>query len=219
MLLLEPTKPEHLLHLWVLRLVFFFFFFKKIKFCYPKTLEELLQQVSGLHEDAAQTASLPSLIIVERLDGYLAGSVGSGSSSSGGGYQLHDYSCAAHLSSLLWDTCAFLTHLQQQKDCSTAACRLIGSFQSNDDTGGSSAADPQIMEVLDRYFQTRCTLHRAGGRVAAAGAATQGLWNVYFSGRGLTHGAVVSEWQMRLFPDGLVQCRLKEGEEEEECPC
>lgn len=43
----------------------------------------------------------------------------------------------------------------------------------------------------------------------------QGLWNVYFSGRGLTDGAVAPEWQMRLFPDGLVQCKLKEKEEGE----
>lgn len=70
------------------------------------------------------------------------------------------------------------------------------------------------MEILDRYFQGRCTLHRARDHLAGArgAGAVQELWNVYFSGRGLTDGALAPDWQMMLFPDGLVQCKLKEEE-------
>lgn len=73
------------------------------------------------------------------------------------------------------------------------------------------------MEILDRYFQTRCTLHRAGdpqtgAREAAAGAAAtavQGLWNVYFSDQGLSDGTATQEWQMVLYADGLLQFKCK----------
>ncbi|KAK6311840.1 hypothetical protein J4Q44_G00175040 [Coregonus suidteri] len=46
---------------------------KKIKFAYPRSLEDLLQDVASLHESASGSAAPPSLIIVDGLEGYLRG--------------------------------------------------------------------------------------------------------------------------------------------------
>ncbi|XP_029582686.1 ATPase SWSAP1 isoform X2 [Salmo trutta] len=46
---------------------------KKIKFSYPRSLEDLLQDVASLHESASGSAAPPSLIIVDGLEGYLRG--------------------------------------------------------------------------------------------------------------------------------------------------
>ncbi|KAF3846802.1 hypothetical protein F7725_003880, partial [Dissostichus mawsoni] len=58
---------------------------KKIKFSYPRTLGDLLQQVAGLHESQNTSPTPPSLIIVDRLEGFL------------GGNHSEDQSSAAHL--------------------------------------------------------------------------------------------------------------------------
>ncbi|XP_057673189.1 ATPase SWSAP1 isoform X2 [Corythoichthys intestinalis] len=49
---------------------------KKIKFCYPRTLEELLQQVAGLHESTNTFPIPPALIIIDRLQNFLCGPAG-----------------------------------------------------------------------------------------------------------------------------------------------
>ncbi|XP_029293527.1 ATPase SWSAP1 [Cottoperca gobio] len=189
---------------------------KKIKFSYPRTVEELLQQVAGLHEPPNTSPTPPSLIIVDRLEGYLCG--GAGGSLSG--FQPGEQSCAAHLSALLCDTAAFLTQLLKQRSPSSAPCRVIASFQSEVDTGQvgreASATDP-ILAVLDRYFQVRCTLDRDSSYEAAA-AGLQDVWHVYLSRTGITEAsctedcedgpAVAQEWQLLISPDGLMEFKL-----------
>ncbi|XP_049924988.1 ATPase SWSAP1 [Epinephelus moara] len=188
---------------------------KKIKFSYPKTLEELLQQVASLHESTNTSPTPPSLIIVDRLEGYLCGP--GGGSHSG----LHPgLSCAAHLSALLCDSAAFLTQLLKQRCSSLAPCRVIASFQSEVDSGQAgreaSAMDP-ILDVLNRYFQVRCTLDRDRSYEAAA-AGLQEVWNIYLSGTGITEAsgtkgcedrpALAQEWQLLISPDGSMEFKL-----------
>lgn len=189
---------------------------KKIKFSYPRTVEELLQQVASLHESTNTTPTPPSLIIVDRLEAYLCGP-GGGSHS---GFYPGEQSCAAHLSALLCDTAAFLTQLLKQRSSSSAPCRLIASFQSEVDNGHAdveaSSTDP-ILDVLDRYFQIRCTLDRDRSYMAVA-AGLQEVWHIYLSGTGITEAsspedckdrpAVAQEWQLLIFPDGLMEFKL-----------
>lgn len=176
----------------------------------------MLQQVASLHESPNTSPTPPSLIIVDRLEAYLCGP-GGGSHS---GFYPGEQSCAAHLSALLCDTAAFLTHLLEQRSSSSAPCRLIASFQSEADrrcvTGEASASDP-ILDVLDRYFQSRCTLDRDRSYMAAA-AGLQELWHIYFSGTGITEASsttdckdrpsAAQEWQLLMFPDGLMEFKL-----------
>ncbi|XP_041812608.1 ATPase SWSAP1 isoform X2 [Chelmon rostratus] len=189
---------------------------KKIKFSYPRTVEELLQQVASLHESTNTSPTPPSLIIVDRLEGYLRGP----RDGSHSGFHPGEQSCAAHLSALLCDSAAFLTHLLKQRSSSSAPCRLIASFQSEGDTGQTSheasATDP-ILDVLDRYFQVRCTLDRDRSYEAAA-AGLQEAWHIYFSETAITEASstkdhedrpgVAQEWQLLIFPDGLMEFRL-----------
>lgn len=179
-------------------------------------MEELLQQVARLHESTKTSPTPPSLIIVDRLEGYLSG-LGCGSSN---GYQLGEHSCAARLSALLLDTSVFLTQRLQERNPSSAPCRTIVSFQSERDTrratAEASATNP-ILDVLDRYFQTRCTLCRDAGPNGAL-AGLQELWHIYFSGKGAAGSSspddcddkqgLAQEWQLLLYPDGLVQFKL-----------
>ncbi|CAB1420574.1 unnamed protein product [Pleuronectes platessa] len=187
---------------------------KKIQFCYPRTMEELLQQVAALHE--SPSTAPPSLIIVDGLEGFLLGSGG------GSHRELHPggQSCAAHLSALLCDTAAFLSRVLEQRSSSAGPCRVIASFQSEVEAGPASrepsASDP-ILDILDRYFQVRCTLDPDGGYEAAA-AGLQQVWHVYLSGRGITEAscskdcgdgpAVAREWKLLLFPNGLMEFKV-----------
>ncbi|XP_008297414.1 ATPase SWSAP1 [Stegastes partitus] len=191
---------------------------KKIKFSYPRTLDELLQQVASLHESTNMPPTPPSLIIVDRLEGFLCGAGGSSSSHSGS--HPAELSSAAHLSALLCDTAAFLTQVLEQRGSSSGPCRLIASFLSEADTGRASrdpsGADP-ILSVLDRYFQVRCTLDRDEGYEATA-AGVQEVWHIYLSGRGMAEASfakdsedkpgVAQEWQLFVFPDGLMEFKL-----------
>lgn len=181
---------------------------KKIKFCYPRTVVELLQQVASLHESTNTSPTPPSLIIVDGLEAYLRGP---GEDSCGGGSHPGEKSCAAHLSALLCDTAAFLTELLKQRSSSSASCHLITSFQSGVDTGQAAeeapATDP-ILDVLDRYFQVRCTLDLDRSYEAAA-AGLKELWHIYLSGTGMTDSEdrprVAQEWQLLIYPDGLME--------------
>ncbi|KAM7372464.1 hypothetical protein PAMP_009628 [Pampus punctatissimus] len=185
---------------------------KKIKFSYPRTLEELLQQVAGLHESSNTSPTPPSLIIVDRLEGFLCAPAGNSHS----GFHLGEQSCAAHLSALLCDTAAFLTQVLQQRAPSSAPCRIIASFQSERDTdsGGLSAMDT-ILNVLDRYFEVRCTLDQDRSYEAAA-AGLREMWHIYFSGTGITETSctkkdrpgIAREWQMFIFPDGSMEFKM-----------
>ena len=177
-------------------------------------MAELLQQVASLHEPTNTSPSPPSLIIVDRLESYLCGPAGSSHS----GLQPGEQSCAAHLSALPCDSAAFLTQLLRQRCSGSGPCRVIASFRSEVDTGGqaggdASATDP-ILDVLDRYFQVRCTLDRDRSYGAAA-AGLQEVWNVYLSGTGITEAedcedrtAVAKEWQLLVSPDGSMEFKL-----------
>ncbi|XP_054463705.1 ATPase SWSAP1 [Anoplopoma fimbria] len=187
---------------------------KKIKFSYPRTVEELLQQVASLHESTNTSPTPPSLIIVDRLEGYLCGP-GAGSLS---GFHPGEESCAAHLSALLCDSAAFLTQLLRQHSPSSAPCRVIASFQSAVDTGragGEASATDPTLDVLDRYFQVRCTLDRDGSYEAAA-AGLQEVWHIYLSGKGITEASSTkdcedrpaSEWKLFISQDGLMEFKL-----------
>ncbi|KAM7386270.1 hypothetical protein PAMA_009077 [Pampus argenteus] len=187
---------------------------KKITFSYPRTLEELLQQVAALHESSNTSPTPSSLIIVDRLEGFLCAPA----SSSQSGFHPGEQSCAAHLSALLCDTAAFLTQVLQQRVPSSAPCRVIASFQSERDTGkdnrGPSAMDP-ILDVLDRYFEVRCTLDQDKSYEAAAAGLWE-MWHIYFSGTGITDTSctkedrtgVAREWQMFIFPDGSMEFKM-----------
>ncbi|CAJ1075392.1 ATPase SWSAP1 [Xyrichtys novacula] len=189
---------------------------KKIKFCYPCRVEDLLQQVASLHESINLYPTPPSLIIIDRLESYLCSPGGS----STWGFYPGEQSLAAHLSALLCDTAAFLTQLLKQRSSSSGPCRLITSFRSEVDTrqtvGKGPTTDP-ILEVLDRYFQVRCTLDRDGSYEAAA-AGLQEVWHVYFSGAGITQTScnkdtedspsIDQEWKLLIFPDGLMEFKL-----------
>ncbi|XP_045927916.1 ATPase SWSAP1 isoform X1 [Micropterus dolomieu] len=186
---------------------------KKIQFSYPRTVEELLQQVASLHESTNTSPTPPSLIIVDRLEGYLCGT-GGGSHS---GFHPGEQSCAAHLSALLCDSAAFLTQILRQRTSSSGPCRVIASFQSEVETGHTaeeaSATEP-ILDVLDRYFPVRCTLDRDRSYEATA-AGLQEVWHLYLSGTGTTEASsakdcedttgVAQEWQLLISPDGLME--------------
>ncbi|XP_043955261.1 ATPase SWSAP1 [Gambusia affinis] len=181
---------------------------KKITFSYPRTLEELLQQVASLHESPCP----PSLIIIDRLDGFLRGAV----AGSHLGFHSGDESRAAHLAALLCDTAAFLTEVLEKRGSSSAPCRSIASFLSDADSSGqesrdTSATDP-ILDVLDRYFQARCTLDQDRSYEAAA-AAAQEAWHVYLSGTKIPDDreedpALAQEWKLLVFPEGLMEFKL-----------
>ncbi|KAK9535614.1 hypothetical protein VZT92_007986 [Zoarces viviparus] len=185
---------------------------KKIKFSYPRTVGELLQQVAGLHESANTSPTPPSLIVVDGLEGYLCGPGAGGL----GGFHPGEQSCAAHLSALLCDTAAFLTQLLRRCSPSSAPCRVIASFRSAVDTGEASATD-SALDVLDRYFRVRCTLDRDGSYEAAA-AGLQEVWHIYLSGTGIAEAsstkdcedrpAVAPEWKLLISPDGLMEFEL-----------
>ncbi|XP_032443495.1 ATPase SWSAP1 [Xiphophorus hellerii] len=180
---------------------------KRITFSYPRTLEELLQQVAGLHESPCP----PSLIIIDRLDGFLRGAV----AGSHVGFHSGDESRAAHLAALLCDTAAFLTEVLEKRGSSSAPCRAIASFLSDADSGqesrDASATDP-VLAVLDRYFQARCTLDQDRSYEAAA-AAAQEAWHVYLSGTKIPDDcedapALAQEWKLFIFPEGLMEFKL-----------
>ncbi|XP_053708681.1 ATPase SWSAP1 [Synchiropus splendidus] len=175
---------------------------KKIKFSYPGTLAELLQQVARLHESGSLEPSPPSLIIVDRLEGFLAGP---------GPGLTRELSSAAHLAALLCDTAAFLTSILERRVSSSASCRVLASFQSEDVAWSSSLLQsPPVLDVLDRYFSGRCTLDRDSSYEAAA-SGLQEIWNIYFSGPGVSEAsssAVDAQWQLLVGADDSMEFKL-----------
>ncbi|XP_061701715.1 ATPase SWSAP1 [Syngnathoides biaculeatus] len=181
---------------------------KKIKFCYPRTLEELLQQVAGLHESTNTFPTPPSLIIVDGLEDFVWGHA----------VDIHsgEQSCTAHLSSLLCDTATFLTGILEQQTASSAPCRVIASYKPKEQIDESSVSD-QVLDTLDRYFEVRCTLDQDRSYKAEA-AGLKEVWNIYFSGTAITlepcteetgvRPSLVQEWQLLIFPDGLMEFQL-----------
>ncbi|CAL8311136.1 unnamed protein product [Arctogadus glacialis] len=179
---------------------------KMIKFCYPRTLEELLLQVAGLHEPENTSPTAPSLIIVDRLQNFLCGPGG------GGGFHQGEQSCAAHLSALLLDTAAFLTQVLECRAPWLAPCRLLASFQPECEVG---PADPgsshPVLAVLDRYFTARCTLDRDESYAAVA-AGLEDVWRVDLSGAGPMDPSdradfTSQEWQLVVFTNGSMEFR------------
>lgn len=172
--------------------------------------------MASLHESINLYPSPPSLLIIDRLDGYLCGPGGGGT----GGFHPGEQSLAAHLSALLCDSASFLSQLLKQRSFSAGPCRFIASFQSGvefgKEDGEASNTDP-ILEVLDRYFQVRCTLDRDGSYEAAA-AGLQEIWHIYFSGTQIpraffpkdseNRSSTDQEWQLLVFPDGLMEFKL-----------
>ncbi|KAM9785084.1 ATPase SWSAP1 [Syngnathus typhle] len=184
---------------------------KKIKFCYPRTLEELLQQVAGLHESTNTLPCPPSLIIVDRLEEFLCGPAGDSYR------ECHpsEQSCAAHLSALLCDSAAFLTGLLEQQTSNPGPCRVIASYTKPKEQSGE--VSDQVLNALDRYFQVRCTLDKDRSYKATA-AGLQELWHIYFSGTGITFDpctkdtdvrpSSAQEWQLLMYPGGLMEFQL-----------
>ncbi|KAM6957882.1 ATPase SWSAP1 [Aplochiton taeniatus] len=182
-------------------LKFFFSSFKKIKFVYPRTVEQLLQQVACLHESTTTgSVTPPSLIIVDGLEGYLRCTAGK---AEGGhhAYQQGEQSCAAHVSALLYDTAAFLTQVLARRSEALAPCRVVASFQSEGEgaAGGEPPAPDPVLLVLDRYFQVRCTLDRIDrGYDVPATEALEEEWRIYLSGTGITEASCAEDQENEL---------------------
>ena len=178
-----------------------------IKFCYPRTLEELLLQVAGLHEPVNTSPTAPSLVIVDRLQNFLCGPGGGGSS-----FHQGEQSCAAHLSALLLDTAAFLTQVLERRAPWLAPCRLLASFQPDLEAGPADPAPPHpVLAVLDRYFAARCTLERDES-FAAVAAGLEDVWRVELSGacpndQSDRTDCTSQEWQLVIFTNGLMEFR------------
>lgn len=163
--------------------------------------------MASLHESTNTSPTPPSLIVVDRLESFLCAP----------GRHSGEQSCAAHLSALLCDSAAFLTQVLEQRSSNSAPCHVLTSFHSEVDPGqadGEASATDPILNVLDRYFQVRCTLDQDRGYEAAA-AGLQELWHVYLSGRGVTEDrdcehklGGAQEWQLLVFPNGLMEFKL-----------
>lgn len=189
--------------------MYLLFYLKKIKFCYPRTLEELLQQVAGLHESSNTSPTLPSLIIVDRLEAYLCSPGGSRQA----GFHLEHLSCTAHLSALLCDTAAFLT----QGSSSPTPCQLIASYLSEEDSGqagGQTHVTDSVLDVLNRFFQARCTLTKDESYEAEA-AGLQEIWHIYISGTSdfktescEDRRSEDQEWQLLISSGGLMEFKM-----------
>ncbi|KAJ0001537.1 hypothetical protein NQD34_006557 [Periophthalmus magnuspinnatus] len=190
---------------------------KKIKFCYPRTFEELLVQVAGLHESSHSPPSSPALIIVDGLECYLCSPAPCTSSR----LQTSEQCSAAHLSALLCDTASFLTQVLEKHGSAHAPCRLITSYQPqrNSEQSGEASVD-SVLDVLDRYFQVRCTLDQDRSYESTSGGLQQ-VWNIYLSSclevketsckkddMESKEEQPVQEWRLLLSADGLMEFKL-----------
>ncbi|KAJ8345165.1 hypothetical protein SKAU_G00293580 [Synaphobranchus kaupii] len=192
---------------------------KKIKFMYPRSQEELLQDVASLHEYACGPAAPPSLLIVDGLERYLGAGAG-----PDGSPQKEDQLAAAHISALLADTAAFLTRKLEERSEACAPCRVIVSFdiaRQGHASGDLTAPDP-VLSVLDRYFPVRGTLDRDWSSAPPNTAGEPGAaWQLYFSGVGVTasHAAGKEEgpflgqqWCLAIRPNGAMEFSMNSSE-------
>ncbi|XP_016091420.1 ATPase SWSAP1 [Sinocyclocheilus grahami] len=165
---------------------------KNVKFVYVKTLEDLLEDITSLHELASEATSPSSLIIVDSLDHYLHG--------SRVGPLQDDLSPVAHVAALLHDTAAFLTQILQSRADGQGLCRVMVSFQSEREGSRDSEvlAPELLLSVLDRYLRVRCTLEE----VKRDGEAGQNEWQVYLS---VGCPSQVQQWHMVLQTGGALE--------------
>ncbi|KAB5554007.1 hypothetical protein PHYPO_G00045140 [Pangasianodon hypophthalmus] len=180
---------------------------KKIRFVYPKTLEELLEDVASLHELVPETAPLPSLLIVDGVERYVRVQDRP---------QQDSQSTAAHIVALLHDTAAFLKARSEKSQ--QPPCRVIVSYQPEwEGRGGDMFAPDSILLVLERYLQVRCNLHK----VINSGEA-QNEWLLYLSGPGLQvdgygngEKCLGLQWRVVMQPNGALEFRPESAQKEE----
>ncbi|KAI5619136.1 SWIM-type zinc finger 7 associated protein 1 [Silurus asotus] len=180
---------------------------KKIRFVYPKTLEELLEDVASLHELVLENAPLPSLLIVDGLEQYVCVQDRP---------QQDCQSTSAHVVALLHDTAAFLKARGEKSQ--QPSCRVIVSYQPVwEGRGGDVAAPDPIFLVLERYLQVRCNLHK----VMVSGEV-QNEWLLYLSGPGLKVDGFGNgekcpglQWRVVMQPNGALEFRPENAVKEE----
>ncbi|KAK1799240.1 hypothetical protein P4O66_007486, partial [Electrophorus voltai] len=174
----------------------------KIRFVYPKTLEQLLEDVASLHELVRQAAAIPSLVIVNGLDRYLC------SPELQGRPQQEAQSMAAHVMALLHDTAAFLTQNLEARVESQAPCRVVVSVQPGiEGRGGGDVLGPDpFLSVLGRYLQVRCTSEKEWR------GEGQNEWLLCLSGQGLqVDGDAIEKeglalkWHVAMQPSGVLE--------------
>lgn len=166
---------------------------------YPKTSEELLEDVASLHELIPETAPLPSLLIVDGVERYVCVQDRP---------QRDSQSVAAQIVALLHDTAAFLTARSEKSQ--QPPCRVIVSYQPEwEGRGGDVFAQDSILLVLERYLQVRCNLHKA----ISSGEA-QNQWLLYLSGSGLQLDGCANgekslglQWRVVMEPNGTLEFR------------
>lgn len=171
---------------------------------YPKTLEELLEDLASLHELVPETAPLPSLLILDGVERYLCVKDRP---------QQDCQSAAAHILALLHDTAAFLKTRREQSQ--QLACRVIVSYQPEwEGRGNDTFAPDSILSVLERYLQARCSLCK----VINSGEA-QKEWLLYLSGQGLvdgyTNGEKGLQWRVVMQHNGTLEFRPESALKEE----
>ncbi|KAJ8254273.1 hypothetical protein COCON_G00208850 [Conger conger] len=184
---------------------------KKIKFMYPRSREELLQDVASLHESACGPAAPASLLILDGLERYLG---------AGAGPETEEQLAAAHIAALLADTAAFLTGKLEERGGACAPCRVIVSFDTGrlGHAGSELPAPDPVLSVLDRYFPVRGTLDRDWSCALPGTAGEPGAaWQIYFSGAGVTathatgkgEGPILGrQWRLEVRQNGAVEFSL-----------
>ncbi|XP_036445752.1 ATPase SWSAP1 [Colossoma macropomum] len=175
-------------------------YLKKIRFVYPKTLEDLLDDVASLHELVVEAAALPSLVIVDGLERYICGPAAQNRP------QQETQNAAAHVVALLHDTAAFLTRNLEARSGNEAQCRVIVSIQPEwKGVGGCDllTSDPLLL-VLERYLQVRCTSEKL--RMGEE----PNKWLLCLSGPGLqvdgdNNAEEQLRWHVVLQPNGALE--------------
>ncbi|MBN3305779.1 SWAP1 ATPase, partial [Amia calva] len=172
---------------------------KKMKFVYPRSVEELLGNIARLH---VQDRVPPNLVIVDGLDRYLC--------AEGEGAGEQQQQVAAHLSALLHDTASFLSQVLTGACAETPAdpcrrCQVIASYSLSGKGQGEAAIGDPTLSVVERYFPVGCTLDREH---PSAGAQE---WRASFSGSPCTVGRgpqLGQQWRLTFSPSGAMECSV-----------